>query len=805
MTSEARSRSERLVDELSDLDQRSGRETDDVTLLKGMRDGLSRLVESTDGNIESIRDMLAASRDKGELRQETFELVTSMLDNYRTEHEPTIVDDSVLERSGTPVGPGTESDDEFASTMVISEPAIEPERPERRLQVGSVLRDRFLLQEQVSGGSMGVVYKALDRRLAETGDDNPFVAIKVISPVLAKNAKALRALQQEAAKGRCLTHNHIVRFLDFDRDEELHFIVMEWIDGENLADMLDRGASMDAKRALEITEQVGQALDYAHRCGIVHADIKPANVMILANGDAKLFDFGVARALQSTQQSDHPSGELGAMTPAYSSMQVLTGEKPAPEDDVFSLACLFYRLVAGYRVFGPRNAAQAAEAGMTPQPLQGVTDEQWKAVKKALSFARVTRYSAVAEFLKDLTPAEGEEVITADPSARVDLEPDLPGPSKGPWLAVVVVILLAGAGAYVGGFLDPYLQDLSQAPSRALNESRDTPVDGEPVDASNESVSNAGTFEPRPDDVVSPDSVAEQGARSAGDRLPAAEPDQVVADELPAAVEPADESPIVEDTLAAEEPVGQGPNAVPSLPPGDVSLRLEPGARSVVVLEESSRSVLLDVVRTGALNANERVFIEVAEFSGNRSPLETGDLVVSPSSVIEFVAGSDRVQLELSTRDDPLREADQTATLVLRSEAGIEAFVDVELIDDDQRRFEASLPANTVAFAAGQVSVEERDAAVQLDVVRFRPDQQALTVFFTVSDVTATADADYFPPASSTVEFGPGQRIARILVPLVQDNEREGNEAFVLELVSANQVVDAEIYQRIAVMIRDDD
>ena len=99
----------------------------------------------------------------------------------------------------------------------------------------------------------------------------------------------------------------------------------------------------------------------------------------------------------------------------------------------------------------------------------------------------------------------------------------------------------------------------------------------------------------------------------------------------------------------------------------------------------------------------------------------------------------------------------------------------------------------------------ERDAAVQLDVVRFKPDAQPLTVFFTVSDVTATADADYFPPADTAVQFGPGERAARILVPLVQDTEREGNEAFVLELVSANEVSDAEIYQRIAVMIRDDD
>ncbi len=806
MTSQARSRSEQLVDELSDLDQRSGRETDDVSLLKGMRDGLSRLVESADGNLESIREMLVKSRDKGELRQETFELVTSMLDSYRTEHQATIVDDSVQAETGAPADIDNESDDEFASTMVISKATAQADQPERSLQVGSVLRDRFLLQEQVSGGSMGIVFKALDRRLAETGHEAPFVAIKVISPVLAKNAKALRALQQEAAKGRCLTHNHIVRFLDFDRDDGLHFIVMEWLDGENLADMLDRGASMDAKRALKITQQVGQALGYAHRCGIVHADIKPANVMILPNGDAKLFDFGVARARQSAEQSDHPPGDLGAMTPAYSSMQVLTGEEPAPEDDVFSLACLYYRLVAGYRVFGPRNAAEAAEAGMTPQPLQGVSDDQWKAVKKALSFARVTRYASVDELLDDLTPAEGEEIIAADPGSRIELEPVLPGSSKGPWLALVVVILLAGAAAYFGGFLDPYLEDLREGPSVPLTQSRDAPEIGEAIDASNESVSGAGVFEPgSDDDTIEAVSTVSANKRGTGDESSVTSPEPAVGDDKPEIEEAVDGPVESQDSARAERMSEPRLERFREIPPGDVRLLLEPGVSADVVLEESAGAVALDVIRTSRLDSSERVFVQVAEYSGNRSPIETGDLAVSPSSVIEFPPGVDRMQLELSTRDDPLREADQTVTLLLQSESGVDALINIELIDDDQRRFEASLPANTVAFAAGQVSVEERDAAVQLDVVRFKPDQQPLTVYFTVSDVTATADADYFPPASSTVEFAPGQRIARILVPLVQDTEREGNEAFVLELISSNQVTDAEIYQRIAVMIRDDD
>ena len=81
-------------------------------------------------------------------------------------------------------------------------------------------------------------------------------------------------------------------------------------------------------------------------------------------------------------------GVLGALTPAYSSMQVLTGEDPTPADDVFSLGCLMYRMVAGHRVFGPRNAAEAAEQGMEPQRPQALNDAQWRALRKALSGSR---------------------------------------------------------------------------------------------------------------------------------------------------------------------------------------------------------------------------------------------------------------------------------------------------------------------------------------------------------------------------------------------------------------------------------
>ncbi len=359
--------------------------------------------------------------------------------------------------------------DVFGTTTVIPTEIPLLTSADSRAQIGSVLRDRFLLKEKVSGGSMGVVYKALDRRLAEAEADDPWVAIKVLSPQLARNGHALRALQQEAAKGRCLVHPHIVRFVDMDRDDDLYFIVMEWLEGRTLADILDssEARAIDKDIAFRIVYQIGEALGYAHRCGIVHADVKPANIMLMLNGNAKLFDFGIARVQQQSERDFDPA-TLGALTPAYSSMQVLTGEEPVPADDVFSLGCLLYRLLAGHRVFGPRNAAEASSQGMKPQRPQGLSDAQWSALKKALSYSRVMRFSSVDQFTAALRgdievdevdeAAAVDEVVAVEVPPRAEHETELRSGSAGKWIIALFILLgLAGGALYQAGLLKQWL------------------------------------------------------------------------------------------------------------------------------------------------------------------------------------------------------------------------------------------------------------------------------------------------------------------------------------------------------------
>lgn len=660
-------------------------------------------------------------------------------------------------------------EDAFGSTTVIPNDELPIVTAESRVQVGSLLRDRFLLKERISGGSMGVVYKALDRRLAEAEAADPWVAIKVLSPQLAENGQALRALQQEAAKGRCLIHENIVRFIDLDRDDDLCYLVMEWLEGRTLAKILDStdAKTIDHDAAFRIVDQVGDALAYAHRCGIVHADVKPANIMIMPNGDARLFDFGVARVRQQQPGSEFDPGVLGAMSPAYSSMQVLTGEEPIASDDVFSLGCLLYRLIAGHRVFGPRNAAEASQEGMKPQRPQGLSDGQWSALRKALSYARVTRFASITEFT-DALHFDGEDTISFDLPEPRNIEKSR---GVGKSLAAAV-LLLGGLGFALFRFdlLDPWLSELS-----------DRFVDHGVLEEIVPIAPPITDFEP----LEQTDAASEP------------EIEEIVVPALP----PAEAAPV-------EEPLVD----FSSLPPADVEVAFRLGSKAATrfkaTLREDGDPVIVDFVRQGRLDVPLALKLDEVGFSGNRSPWGSRQYSLSNSGIVRFPAGQDRSRIVLSMASDPLREADQLSTLRLREldfAAAEIAILDVTLEDDDQREFESQLPVNTIAFAASQASIRESDPAVQIDVVRFNPDDSRVSVAYEVNDITATENEDYFAPGNYSFTFGPGQRSARLLIPLVQDALVEGDEAFVLQLAEVNDLAVKDVYQRIVVMIRDDE
>jgi len=806
MSADSKKLSDSFADQLSSFDDRLHATANDVDMHADIQEGIGRLL-STSGNSEAqIRQVLQERYDAGALRKETFQLVKSMLDRYSTENMPTSSTDEDVtpQPRQKPIVPPPfdnepQGEDQFGATTIIPTDLMPDLSAESPVQVGSLLRDRFLLQEKISGGSMGVVYKAMDRRLAEAGSEDHWVAVKVLSPNLAKNGQALRALQQEAAKGRCLVHPNIVQFIDLDRDDDLYFLIMEWLEGRTLADILDsKDASIiDHKTAFRITRQIGGALDYAHSRGIVHADIKPGNIMIVPNGDAKLFDFGVARVRQQHSDVEFDPGVLGALTPAYSSMQVLTGEEPVAADDVFSLSCLLYRLLAGYRVFGPRNAAEASQQGMKPQRLKGLNDSQWRALKKGLSYSRITRFNSVREFVDALDENQDEPFRVEEPDRFVESRDH---PAIGKW--IVAILLLAGLAAVAGyqfGYLDSLIERFTTP---------DT-VTHELIDNSTPTIEAAEIVLPATEAVSIPEPEPELESTIVVDEPPPADSEAV---ELPQAIELPE---IVEQAVVEEaQVVGPDPMLVDFsvLPPPTEIIPFSPGGGSIkpvnIATREDGPEVIIDFVRGSSLSVPMTLRLEEVGFSGNHSPWAAGQYALSNSGLIHFPAGQARGRVSLTMASDPLREADQQSTLRLRDADFAEseyAIINVTLEDDDQRSFESRLPPNTIAFGSSQTSVSETDPAVQIDLVRFNPDNSRVDVSFSVNDISADDGQDYFGPGGHSISFGPGQRSARLLVPLVQDAEIEGDESFIVELNSSTNGGVTGINQRIVITIRDDD
>jgi serine/threonine protein kinase len=574
MSAESKKISDTFVDQLDSFDDRLDASVDDVELLADIQKGIGSLLASSGSDEGEIRRVLLERYQTGSLRKETFELVNSMLDRRASEQDPGNGLHGESDASYATTSPSIMdeidalgSDDKFGTTTVIPNDAFPSATADERVQVGSLLRDRFLLKEKVLGGSMGVIYKALDRRLAEAEADDPWVAIQILSPQLAENAPALRALQQEATKGRCLVHPNVVRFIDLDKDDDLYYLVMEWVEGRTLASVLDSAdvQSIDRNEAFRIVTQIGDALEHAHRFGIVHADVKPGDIMLTPNGDAKLFEFGVARVRQKQSENELDPDTADTPTPAYSSMQVLTGEEPVVSDDVFSLACLLYRLIAGHRVFGPRNAAEAAQEGMTPQRPQGLADGQWRAIKKALSFARVARFASIAEFMVALRDTS-DDPITADASERLATDE---GRKTGRWAAAVILLFgLLGGAMYQYGLLDPWLDQLRtqfERPDAGQPvEPVPPPIDVPPIETSTEGVADDTAAETVSDAITEPPSE-------------------------PEIVEPPEE-PLIDFS---------------TLPPADVEVSFAMGnvaaANSKVRLREDDGPVIVDFVRTSGV------------------------------------------------------------------------------------------------------------------------------------------------------------------------------------------------------------
>jgi serine/threonine-protein kinase len=248
---------------------------------------------------------------------------------------------------------------------------------------GSTIANRYELGDRLGSGGMSTVYQAVDRVLERT------VAVKVLAEHLSDDEKFVARFRREALAVAKLVHPNIVQVYDTGVDAGRHFIVMEYVEGKSGAQLLQRDGAMRPGTAVEIAAQACAGLDYAHKQGIIHRDVKPGNLMVIggpAGGPpemtVKLADFGIARAAEQTRLT-----QVGSVvgTAAYLSPEQSRGEEAVPGSDVYSLAVVVYQMLTGRLPYEGNSLAELAIRRENERPLPPTSYEP--KIPEALSAA----------------------------------------------------------------------------------------------------------------------------------------------------------------------------------------------------------------------------------------------------------------------------------------------------------------------------------------------------------------------------------------------------------------------------------
>src|SRR5699024_10041327 len=284
---------------------------------------------------------------------------------------------------------------------------------DRTEQYGSMssprqLSNRYELSDALGHGGMSEVHHGHDVRLDRE------VAVKVLRADLARDPQFQERFRREAQNAAALNHPAIVAVYDTgETDTEygpLPYIVMEYVEGRTLRDIVKTEGPMSGKRAMPARADVCPALDFSHRHGIVHRDVKPANVMITRNGAVKVMDFGIARAVHDGQAAmTQTAAVIG--TAQYLSPEQARGEAVDARSDVYAAGCVLYELVTGDPPFTGDSPVAVAYQHVREDPEppsarnSSVSDELDAVVLKALAKGPANRYQSAAEMRSDLVRA----------------------------------------------------------------------------------------------------------------------------------------------------------------------------------------------------------------------------------------------------------------------------------------------------------------------------------------------------------------------------------------------------------------
>src|ERR1700743_303924 len=279
-----------------------------------------------------------------------------------------------------------------------------------------LLGDRYELEGGVGGGGMGEVYRARDLRLDRV------VAIKTLRPDLARDQTFQARFRREAQSAASLNQPSIVAVYDTGEDMStgvpVPYIVMEYVDGRTVRDLLIEGHRLLPQRALEIISGVLRALEYSHQAGIVHRDIKTGNVMGTRHGDIKVMDFGIARAMSDAQATMTQTAQVIG-TAQYLSPEQARGERVDARSDLYSTGCLMYELLTGRPPFTGDSPVAIAYQHVRENPIPpsrldpSLPPWAHSIVLKAMAKSPNDRYQSADEMRMDIQRAMNGMAVSA--------------------------------------------------------------------------------------------------------------------------------------------------------------------------------------------------------------------------------------------------------------------------------------------------------------------------------------------------------------------------------------------------------
>ncbi|HEX6702066.1 MAG TPA: protein kinase [Gaiellaceae bacterium] len=323
--------------------------------------------------------------------------------------------------------------------------------------IGEVIGGRYELDELVGSGGMSSVYRARDTLLERD------VALKILHEHYTADDEYVERFRREARAVAQLSHPNIVTVIDRGEEEGRQFIVFEYVDGKTLKECLEKDGPMAVRRALELAIQVARGLAFAHDNGLVHRDVKPQNVILNGDGQAKVTDFGIARSLE-VQGVTRSGTVLG--TSSYIAPEQASGGDVEPATDVYSLGVVLFELLTGHVPFTGESFVSVAMQHVT-EPPPSVLDLRpdvpvrlANAVDRALAKDPADRYASMHDFASELEAClaalgtePGEDATLIQPP--VVLRESRPWVARSPrrWpLALVAVGLLLLLAAIAGAF-----------------------------------------------------------------------------------------------------------------------------------------------------------------------------------------------------------------------------------------------------------------------------------------------------------------------------------------------------------------